>query len=215
MALIQTQGRGSRDRIWHTPPGKNLALSLLLRPDLEVKFAGLIGLMSSVAVAWTIESQCSIRALVKWPNDTLVAEKKIAGILSEASLGEDRLDHVIVGVGINVNSTDQDLPGDLRAPATSMAIESGQPFNLQEVANDFLEKFSILYRRLNSQGHDFIPDLWMSRWAHKDKSVTRGQSVGKAVRIDQTGALIIVTNDGILERITSGDVEVVKEGSHG
>ncbi len=215
MALIQSQGKGSGERVWVSPPGKNLALSALLRPRMNVEYAGLIGLMSSVAVALTIENHCHAPALVKWPNDTLVAGKKIAGILSEASLGPWGLDYVIVGVGVNVNSSSKDLPNDLRAPATSMLMESGKPFDLKEIAGDFLDRFSILYKRLINKGPYFIPELWMSRWAHKDKFVTRGKIQGKALKIDQTGALIILSDNGVLKRITSGEVEIVKEGPNG
>jgi BirA family biotin operon repressor/biotin-[acetyl-CoA-carboxylase] ligase len=202
MALVQTRGRGSLAREWVSPPGKNLALSVLLRPKIEVKFAPLLGLMACAAVAEGIENISGLRTTVKWPNDTLINDKKVAGILSEADFRAGRLEYVIVGIGVNVNTEQADLPQELRAPATSMLIETGAHFDLNDTASLLLEKFSILYRRVQSTGPWFIRDLWTQRWAHKGRQMTRRGVTGTAMGIDDAGSLLVRTRNGDI--LTSG-----------
>ena len=104
MALRQTSGRGRSGRSWISPPGKNLALSVLLKPKLAPQEAPLMGLLASLAVAAALDAKGVPSVALKWPNDVLVEGRKIAGILPEASVKGNTLEFVIIGIGLNVNS---------------------------------------------------------------------------------------------------------------
>jgi BirA family biotin operon repressor/biotin-[acetyl-CoA-carboxylase] ligase len=213
MAIEQTKGRGSGNRDWHSPAGKNLAFSLLLRPSMELKIAPLLGLMCSVAIAEAIDQYCPARAQVKWPNDVIVGNRKMAGVLSEAEIRGRELDFVIMGVGININTGPGDLPSNIRSPATSLYMESGRIVEIKEVALVTLEKISAHYHNLARCGPQGIRDAWKRRWAHKGMRVTRENVTGTALGIDETGALLIRSCDGSVNRITSGDVNIPEKSA--
>jgi len=207
MALSQTGGRGRVGRAWVSPRGKNLALSLILRPDLDPDEAMLLGLSASIAAAETLEEKGVVRADLKWPNDVLVRGLKIAGILPEARVNGNRLEFVIIGVGINVNAEESDFPPDLRTSATSLFMSTGKRADLEDVALSFLARAGALYDRIKREGCGFIPALWETRWAHKGRMLTRDDQRGRAEGLDGDGALLLRTGGGRLLRIYSGEVE--------
>ena len=207
MAVNQTQGRGSSQRSWISPPGKNLALSLLLRPSLPPSEVVLLGLAASIAVAQTIEALGIGQVKLKWPNDVLVRDRKIAGILSEACMGAHGLEYVIIGVGINVNTAMSDFPSDLTDKVTSLLICTGRNWSIRETAVAFLEKIEVLYERASNEGCGFITGQWQKRWAHRGVMMNRNGIDGIAEGIAPDGALLLRTESGRLERIISGRVE--------
>jgi len=161
----------------------------------------------AVAVAETVEQRGVPRAELKWPNDVLVQGKKIAGILSEASISRDTLEFVIVGVGLNVNSMETDFPHDLRSSVTSLLAATGRHSSLEEVARQLLANLKHLYDRINREGCGFVPALWDSRWAHRGVMLVHEDFSGIAQGIDQDGSLILTDSHGRLCRIACGDVE--------
>ncbi|HYY25123.1 MAG TPA: biotin--[acetyl-CoA-carboxylase] ligase, partial [Candidatus Udaeobacter sp.] len=122
IAERQTQGRGRAGRSWISPPYVNLYLSIVLRPELPPAEAPQITLMAAVALAETVASFMPLPALIKWPNDILVNGKKLAGILTEASSTSERIDFVILGIGINLNFPEKLMPEAIRQRATSLLI---------------------------------------------------------------------------------------------
>ncbi len=207
MAVNQTSGRGSSQRSWISPPGKNLALSLLLRPSLPPSEAMLLGLAASIAAARTVEA-CGVGHVeLKWPNDVLVGGRKVAGILSEASMGAEGLDYVIIGVGMNVNTTVSDFPPDLADRVTSLLICTAREWDIRDAAVAFLDKMEVLYEQALNEGCGFITGLWERRWAHRGVMMNRNGITGIAEGIDTDGALLLRTENGPLERIISGRVE--------
>ena len=208
----QTAGRGSRGRTWVSPPGKNLYFSLVLRPELPPQRASELTLLTAVALAETLrDAGCEAR--IKWPNDGQVEGRKIAGILTELSAEPDRVHFVIVGVGVNLNSTRAEMPAELAEIATSLAEARGDqvPRALFTAA---------LWTRLE-EWLDLHADEGFSpvraRW--KELSCTLGQEVlvrsehqelrGVAEDIDEAGALLVKTDRG-LQRVLAGDVEQVR-----
>src|SRR5262249_26471522 len=120
----QTAGRGRRSRTWHSSPGEGLYLSVLLRPQTDFSSkTPLIGLLAAVAVAETLIGRGVADVDIKWPNDVLVRERKISGVLAEASGAGDESLRLVLGVGVNLNH--QSFPTELGATATSVAIETG------------------------------------------------------------------------------------------
>jgi BirA family biotin operon repressor/biotin-[acetyl-CoA-carboxylase] ligase len=210
MALKQTGGRGRFRRAWVSPQGKNLALSLILRPAVPPADAALLGLLTSIAVAETVEAMGVADAKLKWPNDVWVREKKIAGILPEAGLNAKSVDFVILGIGLNVNTDSQDFPEELRESVTSVYLETGRESSLEDTAHLLLEKMKELYDRVRAEGCAFIPSLWQNRWAHKGARVIVQGVECAAIGIGPDGALIIESPGGQLTRVTSGEAVPVK-----
>lgn len=207
MVLDQTLGRGRAGHSWISPPGKNLALSVILRPRVTSREAPLLGFAAAVAVAETVEQRGVPRAEFKWPNDVLVQGKKIAGILSEASVSSETLEFVIIGIGLNVNSMEDDFPHDLRSSVTSLLAATGRHSSLEEVARQLLANLKLLYDRINREGCGFVPALWDSRWAHRGLILVHEDLSGIAHGIDQDGSLLLRDSQGHLHRIACGDVE--------
>ena len=207
MALNQTSGRGRMGRSWSSPPGKNLALSAILRPSCEPGQAPLYGLLASVAAAMTVESFCSgITAQVKWPNDVVIGGKKIAGILPQALVINSRIEFVLIGLGLNVNSALSDFPEEIRERTTSMLLQSSISFDLEDVAVSFLGFLEELHEESRVSGFGTVLNRWAGRWAHRGCFVKRPEVEGIAEGIDEAGALLVRTRDGEKVRISGGEV---------
>jgi BirA family transcriptional regulator, biotin operon repressor / biotin---[acetyl-CoA-carboxylase] ligase len=211
MALEQTAGRGRSGHSWVSPPGRNLAISLLLRPKIQPSDAALLGMLASIAVAETIEALGVEQAQLKWPNDVLVQGRKIAGILPEASLNGRTVDYVILGLGLNVNSEQADFPADLQDLVTSILLSTGRKQDLEQTARLFLSETAKLYARISQEGCAFIPGLWETRWAHRDSFVIREGVRYKAKAISEDGSLVALTEAGELKRFMSGQIEAVSK----
>lgn len=209
VAREQTEGRGRHDRTWHSPEG-GLYLSVLLKPDVAPAKLGLIPLAAGLAVAEALD-RWNLRAKLSWPNDVLVGRSKIAGVLSESRLSGDRVDDVVVGVGLNVNATL--FPPEL--DATSIRLETGRAVDLDAVLEAVL---GALDRRFEGYAEDpagFLEDYEV-RCTTLDAEVaieTDGAKVhGRAVGIGDDGELVLRTADELV-RVRAGDVrEVVEEG---
>lgn len=143
---IQTMGKGRLGRIWSSPKG-GIWASLILRPNIEPIHAPKITLIAAAAEALTLESY-NIKPEIKWPNDLLLNKKKFSGILTEMSCDMDRVNYIILGFGINVNLSTEDISSDLKDKATSLFIEHGSSFNRTELLCKYLYNFETLYNEL-------------------------------------------------------------------
>jgi len=210
MALNQTQGRGRAGHGWVSPPGRNLALSLILRPELDAAYAPLLGLLASIAVAHTVES-CGVRGVaLKWPNDVLAESRKIAGILPEAVMEGGRIRFVIMGIGLNVNAQQADFHPDFPIPATSLLLCTGREWNLKEIAGGLLGEIGALYNRALIEGPGFVAGMWETWWPHRGNVLTWGKISGTAEGLDPDGALRLRSFDGTVSRVTGGEVWVAE-----
>jgi BirA family transcriptional regulator, biotin operon repressor / biotin---[acetyl-CoA-carboxylase] ligase len=208
LAMRQRCGRGRLGRTWIAPPGKNLSISIVLYPRIVPHLAGLIGLGASIAVCESLNELANLNAKLKWPNDVLISNKKIAGILSEASIAVGKINYIILGIGLNLNSTMEDFPPELHGQATSLFMETGKIFDTIFAAEVILEHFNGIYTQVIQQGPEFIKELWMTRWQHKGKQVEVNGIRGTGKELGDDGALIIET-DGKFQRITSGEVTIL------
>jgi BirA family transcriptional regulator, biotin operon repressor / biotin---[acetyl-CoA-carboxylase] ligase len=213
IAETQTAGRGRRGRSWVSPPGRNLYLSMVLRPDhLPPARAPELTLVAAVAVCDTIR-QAGVAAGIKWPNDVFASGRKIAGVLTELAADAERVSWVVVGVGVNVNVRTEDFPEELRQTATSLLLERGEPAPRALFAAALLTSLETWLDRHAEEGFGPVREAWRAR------SVTIGQDVrvradgrdvtGRAEDIDADGALLVRTATG-LERVLAGDVETLR-----
>ncbi len=206
--FAQTAGRGRMGRKWETPHGANIALSFLLRPDCETRFAPLYGLMASVATVLALEHYCPRSDIkVKWPNDVIVDGRKIAGILPQAHLNGLQLDFVVIGLGLNVNSVEADFPPELRDKVTSVRCLTGADNDPAEIAESFLERMINLYDQSKVDGFDPVIGLWSRKWAHRGCVISRSGIEGTAEGIDELGALMVRIPDGSLVKLSGGETQ--------
>lgn len=214
LADCQTMGRGQHGRGWHSAQGKGAYLSLLLRPCAKPAHMTGLTLMTAVCLAEAIMETCGVAASIKWPNDLLVRGRKLSGILTEMSLTGEAIDHVIVGVGINLSHEEHDFPEEIRRQSTSIRMESGSHPGRATVVHAFLVRFTRAYRGYLEQGFA----SFASRW--EDLSCMTGRAVrvacagsaieGIATGIDETGALVVRCTEGSEHMIVSGQVTLVE-----
>src|SRR5512143_704887 len=138
VADAQTAGRGRMGRRWVSPAGKNLYVSLLLRPSVPTVDAPQLALVAGIALADAVE-EVGVPAFLKWPNDLYCGGRKAAGILAEMASDPDGVRHVVIGVGLNVNMEETDIPSDLRDKATSLRIHAGRVFRRVDVLARLLD----------------------------------------------------------------------------
>ncbi|MFC5714250.1 biotin--[acetyl-CoA-carboxylase] ligase [Thalassorhabdus alkalitolerans] len=207
----QTKGKGRLGREWFSPPGTGLWFSLLLRPDIPPQQAPQLTLLTAVAVIEGIEEATGVKAEIKWPNDLLVQGRKIAGILTEMQSEPDRVQAVIVGVGINVNQEKSSLPEDLQSIATSLAIEKGTPFHRADVLTSVLKRYEYWYQHFLHEGFDRVRRRWEALAISFGQKITartvQGAEYGTAKGITDDGVLILEKEDGEIKYIYSADIE--------
>ncbi len=213
VAERQTEGRGRRGRTWISPPRRNVAFSVILRPEeLPPTRAPELTLVAAVAVCDALRHS-GVDAGIKWPNDVLVGGRKIAGILTEMSAEADRVHWVVVGVGVNVNARLEDFPEELQGEATSLLLEREQPAPRALFLAACLTELEGWYDRHAEEGFAPIRQAWRDRSVTLGREVvvrTDGQDVtGLAEDIDESGALLVRTGAGLV-RITSGDVALLR-----
>lgn len=158
----QTGGRGRHGRRWISPPGRNVYVSLLVRPEIKNAMPPGLSLAAGVALADAAES-AGVPGLLKWPNDLYLGDRKAAGILVETASGADGARHAVIGVGINVNLSEDEIPAELRGKATSLRIRAGRAFSRVEILARFLDAFARRYGEFLAGGFPAIHPAW-DRW---------------------------------------------------
>jgi BirA family biotin operon repressor/biotin-[acetyl-CoA-carboxylase] ligase len=162
VADAQTAGRGRMGRRWVSPAGKNLYVSLLLRPSVPTVDAPRLALVAGVALADAVEA-VGVPASLKWPNDLYCGGRKAAGILAEMASDPDGVRHVVIGVGLNVNMEEADFPPDLRDTSTSLRIRAGRVFRRVDVLARLLDAFGTRYAEFIGGGFASLRDGWDRR----------------------------------------------------
>lgn len=212
VAEAQGKGRGRLERPYFSPAGKGIWFSVILRPHILPQEAPKCTLLAAVAVAMAMK-RFGLKAEIKWPNDILHEGRKLTGILTEMSAELDRVNYIVIGTGVNVNMEEEEFPEELRDKATSLSIMKGERLPRVAFFQAVLEALDELCIVLEEDG--FAPIV--ARW--REYAVTLGQDVhvigvtgrgsfdGRAVDIDEEGALLVETADGV-RRVLAGDVSI-------
>ncbi len=206
----QTQGKGRLSRTWETAEaGEGLATSLLLRPKLPPAQIPLLTLAAAVAAADAIEAM-GIAPGIKWPNDVVIGKRKCVGILCEMVTDPQGSPCVVVGVGFNVNQ--MAFPAEIAHKATSLRMQSGKPVDRRKLLQAYLSAMEKAVQSLTEKGLSGIIEPYIARSVTLGSRVevigTRERFTGTAKAIDDTGALMVVDDDGQERRVLSGDVSV-------
>jgi len=211
IAEEQTAGRGRMGRAWLSPGHSNLYLSLLLRPAIKPDQAFVLTMVMALATIDGVEKVSGLGPMIKWPNDLYVDGRKLGGILTELSVRDRAVEHVVLGLGLNVNWK----PGEERGivyQATSVFKETGRKISRNGLLVEILISFEDYYGRVLAGNIAEIYDKWNERSMLLGKPVeiktTDGRLFGRALRIDRKGALVIEDDNGKEQTILNGDVSV-------
>ena len=211
IAEEQSQGRGRMGRSWISSKKKSLTMSIILKPDILPGDVSKITLIGAAAVYLGL-LDLGIETEIKWPNDIILNGKKICGILSEMTCSFDKVNHVIVGIGININQDIEDIPEELKDIATSIKIEEKKKFQIEDVQEKVLSRLKELYIPINESGK-MKRVLEISRKNSnilgKRIKVINGEDIreGLALDIDEEGQLLVEFEEGV-ERVFYGEVSV-------
>lgn len=205
IADVQTAGKGRLGRNWSSPRGTGVWMTLMLKPDIDFFSVSQITLIAGIAVCRAVGGE----AMIKWPNDIVIGSRKTCGILTEMSAETDRVNYVLCGIGINVNV--QEFPDELSEKATSLFIETGQKQDREYIAAKTMNEFEELYKIFLRHGFRPIKDEYKSKCVTINRKVqviyNHKTVTGTAIDVDDTGGLIVQTDDGTIT-VTSGEVSV-------
>lgn len=211
IAEMQRAGKGRRGRQWISPAGRNLYLSVLLRPSFPPAEAAMVSLMAGVVLCEAMQDVFGLQPKLKWPNDLLLEGKKAAGILAEMHAEQESIRFLVLGIGVNINMGREMFPEDLRYPATSVQLVLGTPVKRLPFARRLLECLDQGYQRLLDDRGASARVAWNRYCAHPpgewlEVSTAGGTLRGRFQGLDEEGSLILESAAGRAEKIRAGDV---------
>lgn len=211
VAERQTAGRGRRGKLWESPEGTAVYMTIGMRPEFAPDKVSMLTLVMALSVAEAIEEQSGLEAGIKWPNDVVVNKRKVCGILTEMILEAEYIRCVVTGVGINVNQAA--MPEEIAQTATSLFIEKGEKLSRAALIESVMRHFENNYDRfIDSLDLSELKEAYEARLANKDQLVRvldpKGEYEGIARGIRCTGELIVELPDGIVREVYAGEVSV-------
>ena len=210
IAEAQTAGRGRLGRTWHSPRGVNLYCSIVLRPALPPAAVPQVALVAGAAVAAALAATPGVEPRIKWPNDVLIDGRKVAGVLTEMEAEVERVHHVILGIGVNLNASRSAFPPELRERATSVLLATGHRVDRAAVTARLLAALEARYGRFLEGGFEVVRSEWESYSCLTGTEVRvtspDGEVAGRVAGLDADGALRLTRSDGTTARIVAGEV---------
>ena len=214
LADSQEKGKGRRGRSWISPPGVNIYLSIITRPSIDPEDVTLLTITASFACTIALRRVTDLKIAIKWPNDLMVCDKKLGGILTEMKTCPGRIIFAIVGIGINVNVDVDAFPDDVKKTATSIRNETGTVYSRVEMIGEILNEFDKWYNALKEGRKKTILYEWQrftSTLGREIKVVTGTETLtGFAESLDDKGMLILRSASGERKRISAGDVTILR-----
>ena len=208
----QQAGRGRRGRVWESPAGENVFMSIVLRPRIPAEKAPMLTLVMALALAEGISVISGVQAGIKWPNDIVIHRHKICGILTEMHMNSDgSIRDVVIGVGINVNM--QEFPASIRDMAGSLYTETGEKYDRNELIASVMEHFEKNYD-IFAEAESLAPlkAAYEERLLNMEQEVRvldpAGEYTGKALGITLTGELRVERQGGMITEVNAGEVSV-------
>lgn len=214
IADSQSKGRGRLGRFWLSPPGVNIYMSIVLKPEIAAKDATLITIMAAVGCTIALRKVTGLDIKIRWPNDLMTSEKKLGGILTETKMISARMEYVIAGVGVNVNMGADSLPDIMKETATSIKMETGKFFSRTEVIREVLNELNDWYDILQKKRYSKILSQWkfLTSTLGKNVQVVLGKETlqGRAESINDEGMLVLRLPSGALRAIQYGDLTLLR-----
>ena len=214
IAEMQKEGRGRKGRSWVSFPEGGIYLSLILRPNLLPSQIVQVPLIAGVAVVKAIKDIIPLQPAIKWPNDIIIGEKKVGGILTEMNCEVDGINFVVLGIGLNVNIPASSLTEPTIGIATSLIEEHGAYISRVKLVQCFLIEFEMIYKKFMAYGFSSVRNEWktLNNTLGVRVKVNDGgkETKGQAIDIDNDGFLLVRSNSGTVHRIISGDVTITR-----
>lgn len=211
----QSGGFGRLGRKWHSLAG-SIFLSVIMRPAIHPLEALKFPVIAGVAVCGAIERVTGLSPQLKWPNDVILGGKKAGGILTEMAAEMDRVNYLIIGIGVNVNTAKSVIPDDIREIATSLKVQGRKEFSRVRLVRAILEELELRCDEYQKAGFEPVRKKWeeLSCNIGKPVTITSGREAisGKAVTMDAEGSLVVRGTDGTLSRVRYGDVSLRAAG---
>lgn len=205
-AREMTSGRGTHGRIWEAPYG-NLYMSLILRPGIDTQIIGQLSFVAAIAVARAIEEfiPADICLSLKWPNDVLLGDKKLCGILIETELAQEALSYVVLGIGVNIEKSPY-------SGAICLQDVCRKECDVDTIRDLICTNFAEEYERWLGDGFASIREAWLKRAYRLGQDIRVSQEggdklIGKFIDLDEQGYLILSVND-IQKRLNAGGIEL-------
>jgi BirA family biotin operon repressor/biotin-[acetyl-CoA-carboxylase] ligase len=208
IAEEQTGGQGRLGRAWASPAG-GIWTTTILAPKIPIDRVFMVTMAAAVAVVRALRKDLDLGALIKWPNDILIGDRKAAGLLLELSAENAVVNYTLLGLGIDVNISLDHLPPDLRPTVTSLSAELGREVDRPALFATILREFERRYELLEAEEYEAVAREWRSlsvTLGHRVRITTLAKSFeGEAVDIDEFGALLVRKETGAMERVIAGD----------
>lgn len=210
VAEMQTAGRGRRGRNWYSPAKQGIYLSVILRPLIPLREISRISLLAGVAVAETLTERMNLQPCIKWPNDILINQRKIAGILSEVVSRMNSIEYLVLGIGLNINNHIEDFPEDFVTSPTSALAESKCSYSRSKILQGLLSRLEYHYQQM------LAGNFYHTLEKAKSMSIVIGKEVrldtingvvaGQAIDLDDNGFLLVRDQLGVINRVMSGEI---------
>ena len=210
LAEEQTTGRGRRGRAWESKKGEGIFMTLLLKPEIDPANASMLTLVMGMAVRAALEQEAGMDAQIKWPNDIVCEGKKICGILTEMSAQVDYINHIVIGVGINVHN--REFPGEVQKVATSVFLQTGKAVCRARLAAETMNCFEVYYEQyLQTQNLKALMAEYNRHLINCGRRVQvldlKKSFTGIARGINERGELLVETENGVI-CVSAGEVSV-------
>lgn len=211
IAGTQTSGKGRKGRGWDSPEGTSIYMTIGLKPEFEPQKASMLTLLMAMAVVKGIKKSTGITTAIKWPNDIVLNNKKICGILTELTMERDYISSVVIGAGINANN--EEFPESIQAMATSLFLENGKKVLRAQITADIVKEFEDYYEQFSNElSLAFLVDEYNSYLVNKNAKVRvldpKNQFEGIAKGINERGELLVEREDGQVIEVYAGEVSV-------
>ncbi len=213
VADMQNAGKGRRGRSWQQAPGTMISMTLILKPEFAPELASMLTLIAAHSVSKAIENMTGLSALIKWPNDIVIHNKKTVGILTEMSLSleQDSIHYVVVGIGINTNI--RTFSDEIQDIATSLYLETGKKVNRSGMIAEVMKCFEEDYETfLQKEDLSEILEDYNAHLAGRDREVRvldpKGEYTGISRGVNRTGELLVQRADGSVTNVYAGEVSV-------
>jgi BirA family transcriptional regulator, biotin operon repressor / biotin---[acetyl-CoA-carboxylase] ligase len=207
----QTAGKGRLSREWHSAKNKGIWMSIILRPSILPYLAPQLTLLTATVLADVLKKESNLDPKIKWPNDIILADKKVSGILTEMQAEQDQINYIVIGIGININHEQNDLPKDVQSKATSLKIETGKAWDITNLIQNIFVTFERAYSDYMSNGFSIVKKKWESYGYRLGEKTTikTFQDVQEAiiVGIAEDGALLAKYRDDSIKKVYSGEID--------
>lgn len=206
----QTSGKGTQARTWHSNHDGGIWLSFVLHPNLTPIQAPQLTLLTATVLTKVINDITGLNPEIKWPNDILIGQKKVAGILTETKGQHNKLDYAVVGIGLNVNQLSNQLNEELRQIATSLKIETNESYSKQAMIQAILTQFELSYEDYLKHGFPRVKENWLKsayRLGEKIQYTVDGVLKEAIFRdLSEDGCLIVLNELKKSEKLYSAEI---------